>query len=141
VTPMSTGTKLQLLAATALLFLCIPAPQARAGEHDLRKFLVGTWRLTTPSGHNDAVFQAGGFFKITLYQRGVSEHAYLSGSWEIRNSNQLWTHNLAWYPIYVRHYNGTRTRLVIPAWESTVVRIIDANHVRTDAGISTRIAH
>ncbi len=125
--------------ALAVLLVCSGFSQAGAEQRDLRKFLVGKWRQPTQAGYNETVLEAGGFFKITIYQTGVSEHAYLSGAWEIRNGDQLWTHNMAWYPIYVRHYNGTRTKLQLPEWESTRIQVIDANHVRSGSAVATRV--
>ena len=127
------------LAAVVLLGALVGLPHAKAQQQDLRKFLVGTWRLPTHDGYNDAFFRAGGSFKITIHQKGSREQAYLSGAWEIRRGNQLWTHNLAWYPIYVRHFDGTRTRVQIPAWESTTVQIVDADHIKTGSGIAARV--
>lgn len=125
-------------AAAALLFALV-VPHVTAQQQDLKKFLVGKWRQPTQAGYNEAVFQSGGFFKVSIFQRGVREQAYLSGAWEIRGGNQLWTHNLAWYPIYVRHFDGTRTKVQIPAWDSTTVQVIDTDHIKTTAGIATRV--
>lgn len=125
--------------ATAIIAITLCVPHAAAQQHDLNKFLVGKWRLPTPAGYNEILFRADGFFKITIVQRGVHEQAYLSGTWEIRSGRELWTHNLAWYPIYVRHFNGTRTKVQMPAWQSTIVEMVDADHMKSSSGVATRM--
>ncbi len=139
---MKQGTLKRAANLAVVLSLTIGtfAPLANAQQRDLRTFLVGTWRQPTQLGYVETVFQSFGGFKSVIYVNGTNDPARLTGGWEIRNGNELWMHNMAWYPMYERHYDGTKTPIQVRPWDSTPIDIIDANHVRTSAGVSTRVS-
>ena len=72
----------------------------------------------------DTVFTAGHEFVAETVQPGSAYRVYISGTWEIRNSNQLWQHNLRVSP----------SNLQVQEWEGTEIAVIDANHLRTGSG-------
>jgi hypothetical protein len=132
-------SKRGMSAALAFAFVAACAPHAHAEQPDLRRFLVGTWRQPTNVGVNVCQFQADGAFKVVMYSGDGTDPARLAGAWEIRNGNELWTHNMAWYPLYVRHYDGSRTPIHLPPWDSMTIEAIDANHIRIGSGVATRV--
>jgi len=130
-----------MITGAALMLLATMVPSA--GAQDLRSYTVGTWRQPMKSviGTTDiyeTTFHADGTFIRYIYVNGNRNYspAWVSGRWEIRAGNQVWMHNLGWFPVYNRS-NGTRVQ--VEEWTSSPIRIVDSNHAKNTAGVATRI--
>jgi hypothetical protein len=131
-------TNLALMLALTIGAGALPV---NAQRQDLRMFLVGTWRQQNDIGVTETVFDPAGSFesKLHTHLKGNAHPASVSGDWEIRRGSQLWMHNLSWDPTDVRFPDGSRRPIKVQPWDSTIVKIIDANHVRMNGGVATRV--
>ena len=134
-------TNHRMIAGAAFVLLTAMVPSA--GALDLRTYAVGTWRQPMKSviGTTDiyeTTYRADGTFIQYIYVNGNRNYspAWVSGRWEVRQGNQVWMHNLGWFPVYNR---SNATRVQVEEWTSTAVQIVDANHARNRAGVATRI--
>ena len=131
-------------------FLSISSANAQAP--DLRTFLVGEWRQVTqsPVGTRDVIvtiLRPDSTFKTIIAVNGnFNDPAWQAGTWEIRNGNQLWIHNQAWFPMRTidPYSDPMAPRRTIPVrlqpWQSWTIRVIDANHTTNESGIvATRV--
>lgn len=140
-------SKLALVIATSFT-----TSSVYAQGPDLQTFLVGEWRQVTrsPVGTQDVivvVLRPDHTFKTTIAVNGnFNDPAWQAGTWEIRNGNQLWIHNQAWFPMRTidPYSDPMAPRRTIPVrlqpWQSWTIRVIDANHTTNESGIvATRI--
>jgi len=118
------GTIACVLCIAAVLVALAFSPEVRAQQYSLESVLVGKWRQQYSGLITDTVFTAGHEFVAETVQPGSAYRVYISGTWEIRNSNQLWQHNLRVSP----------SNLQVQEWEGTEIAVIDANHLRTGSG-------
>lgn len=136
-------TKRAMSVALFVAFAGAYALPANAQQPDLRKFLVGQWclQLGVQGCPHHTVFQPDGMFKMTIVVNGnISDPTWTSGTWEIRNGNQLWVRNMAWYPILDGGIPNVRGRRIpIREWDWWTIQVVDSNHIKVDALTSVRI--
>jgi hypothetical protein len=86
----------------------------------------------------ETLIQPIGAYKQVMYLKGIADPAWLSGSWEIRRGNEVWFRRMAWHPMYLN--DGHHTPVRLQEWSSAVVEIIDANHMKNNGVMVTRLS-
>jgi hypothetical protein len=127
-----------------LSLLIVPRLPAQNG--DMHNILIGRWKsvVRTQIGTTDIYImelRADTMFKTTIYVNGnFSSPAWQSGTWGVRNGNELWIHNMAWFPMYTGDANGRRIPVRLQPDLAWKLEIVDRDHVRGALGqIATRI--
>jgi hypothetical protein len=94
-----------------------------APRADLDHYLVGKWHQDVGNMSGETVFNTNHTFTSLAWTRGTTYRTGARGEWEIRNEDQLWTHNEECSP-----------NPCIAEWDSTRVEVLDEDHFRNRFG-------
>jgi hypothetical protein len=137
-----------LLAAVFAVPLCsTPAANARPivqDEYNLKKVLVGHWRVKATPFVIDDVYRADGKFTSITCDTKNQTKFYMEGEWEVRERKVLRRHILHRRPekLVWLDANGQKHEdpILVPEWDSMKLEVLDYDRIKTlDGYIAYRV--
>ncbi len=126
---MNRAVAIRIVCLAFVFTIAANATEVRAQQSDLKRLLVGTWRQVLGPYVTQTMFTPDRHFTTVTVQQGTPYRQLCKGTWNTKGN-------------LLTLYFGTCTpkrNVRMPASESTLIRVIDANHLRNKLGDVYRV--